>query len=66
MGEPAGRFEIPRWVPASGAVICLVLVGLRVSSGDWRAPALAGGLLLGILALYAVLRPAGGAIGAEP
>jgi len=56
--EPVGRFEIPRWVPASGAVICLALVGLRVSSGDWRAPALAAGLLLGILVLYALLRPA--------
>lgn len=56
--EPAGRFEIPRWVPASGAVICLVLIVLRVSSADWHAPALAGGLLVGILVLYALLRPA--------
>ncbi len=55
--EPAGRFEIPRWVPAAGTVICVVLIGLRVSSSDWHAPALAGGLLLGILGLYAVLRP---------
>ncbi|RZJ15378.1 MAG: amino acid permease [Haliea sp.] len=54
--EPAGRFEIPRWVPAAGTVICVVLIGLRVSSGDWHAPALAGGLLLGILALYALLQ----------
>lgn len=57
INEPVGRFEIPRWVPASGAVICLALVGLRVSGGDWRAPALAGGLLLGIFVLYALLRP---------
>ncbi len=56
-GEPVGRFEIPRWVPAAGTAICLLLVGLRVSSSDWHAPALAGGLLLGILALYALLRP---------
>ena len=56
--EPLGRFEIPRWVPAAGAIICLLLVGLRVSSNDWHAPALAGGLLAGILALYAFLRPA--------
>ncbi len=56
--EPPGRFEIPRWVPAAGTVICVVLVGLRVSSSDWQAPALAGGLFLGILALYAFLRPA--------
>lgn len=25
--EPVGRFEIPRWVPAAGTVICLLLVG---------------------------------------
>ena len=59
-GEPHGRFEVPRWVPASGAVICLALVALRVSSGDWHAPALAGALLAGILVLYAVLRAPGG------
>ena len=65
-GEPTGRFEVPRWVPAAGTVICLLLVGLRVSSSDWHAPALAGGLLLGILALYALLRPAGAVPSAAP
>ena len=54
--EPAGRFEVPRWVPAAGTAICLLLVGLRVSSSDWQAPALAGVLLVGILGLYALLR----------
>lgn len=58
-GEPKGRFEIPRWVPAAGTAICLLLVGIRVSSSEWQAPALAGGLLVGILALYALLRPSG-------
>lgn len=58
-GEPPGRFEVPRWVPAAGTAICLLLVGLRVASSDWHAPALAAGLLAGILALYALLRPAG-------
>jgi APA family basic amino acid/polyamine antiporter len=56
-GEPPGRFEVPQWVPASGTVICLALIGIRVSSSDWHAPALAVGLLLGILALYALVRP---------
>jgi len=55
--EPAGRFEIPRWIPAAGALICLLLVGLRVSSSDWQAPALAGGMLVGILALYKLVVP---------
>ncbi|MBC7436218.1 MAG: amino acid permease [Bdellovibrionales bacterium] len=65
-GEPAGRFEVPRWVPAAGTVICLLLVGLRVSSSDWQAPALAGGLLVGILALYALLRPTRAMTSAAP
>lgn len=58
-GEPTGRFEIPRAVPAAGTAICLALVALRVSSSDWHAPIIAGGLLAAILALYALLRPAG-------
>ena len=57
-GEPAGRFEVPRWVPAAGTIICVALIAIRVSSSDWYAPALAGGLLVGILVLYALLRPA--------
>jgi amino acid transporter len=55
--EPRGRFEVPLFVPALGALVCLGLVVVRVSTGDWRAPALAGGLLLGVLAIYVVLRP---------
>lgn len=55
-GEPAGRFEVPVFVPALGALVCLVLVVVRVATGDWRAPALAGGLVLGIVAIYALLR----------
>jgi amino acid transporter len=54
--EPRGRFEVPRWVPAAGTLICVLLVGLRVASSDWHAPALAGGLLIGILALYGAMR----------
>jgi basic amino acid/polyamine antiporter, APA family len=48
---------VPRWVPAAGALVCAILVVVRTSTGDWRAPALAGGLLLGIVAIYAVMRP---------
>jgi amino acid transporter len=55
--EPRGRFEVPLFVPALGALVCLMLVAVRVSTGDWRAPAIAGGLLLGVVAIYAVLRP---------
>jgi APA family basic amino acid/polyamine antiporter len=52
--EPLGRFEVPLFVPAAGAVVCLVLIVVRVATGDWRAPALAGVLLLGALVLYAL------------
>jgi basic amino acid/polyamine antiporter, APA family len=54
--EKPGRFEVPLFVPALGAVVCLVLIVVRVSTGDWRAPALAGALLLGCLGIYALMR----------
>lgn len=56
-GEAPGRFEIPVLVPVLGVFVCAGLVIVRVSTGDWRAPALAGTLLLGILMIYVVLRP---------
>jgi APA family basic amino acid/polyamine antiporter len=55
-GEPPGRFEIPRFLPALGALVCLVLIVVRVGTGDFQAPLLAGGLLLGSLAVYALVR----------
>lgn len=54
--EEPGRFEIPRIIPALGAVVCLGLIAVRVSSGDWRAPAIAGALLLGCMAAYVAMR----------
>lgn len=56
-GEPAGGFEVPIAVPAAGALVCLGMLVARVSSGDMRAPIIAGVLLLVAAALYAVLRP---------
>jgi amino acid transporter len=55
-GEAPGRFEVPLFVPALGALVCLILIVVRVGTGDWRAPALAGALLLGSLAIYAMMR----------
>lgn len=55
-GEAPSRFEIPLFVPVLGAAFCAVLVVFRVTTGDWRAPAIAGVLLLGILVIHAVLR----------
>ena len=60
-GEEPGRFEIPRIIPALGASVCLALIVVRVSTGDWRAPAIAGGLLLGCFVLYMAMRAIGSA-----
>lgn len=54
--EEPGKFEIPRFVPALGVIVCVVLIAVRVSTGDWRAPAIAGGLLLGCLVIYLAMR----------
>jgi amino acid transporter len=56
-GEPHGRFEIPLILPLLGCLVCAALVIVRVITGDWRAPALAGALLAGIFLLYALYRP---------
>lgn len=56
-GEPRGRFEIPLILPFLGSLVCAGLVIVRVITGDWRAPALAGALLAGIFLLYALYRP---------
>jgi amino acid transporter len=67
-GEPHGRFEVPAFVPAAGALVCLALLVNRVLAGDWRAPALAGTIVLAILLLFALVRPRSiptGALGAS-
>lgn len=56
VGEAKGKFEVPGWVPALGTVVCLALIIVRVSTGDWRAPALAGAMLVGIVGLHFLMR----------
>ncbi|OYW10308.1 MAG: amino acid transporter [Rhodospirillales bacterium 12-71-4] len=56
-GEKPGGFEVPWPVPAAGALVCGALLLNRLASDDWRAPALAGGLVAAILLAYALLRP---------
>lgn len=56
-GEKRGGFEIPQFVPALGALVCLALLLNRVATGDWRAPALAGVVLAAIVAGFLVMRP---------
>lgn len=60
-GEEPGRFEIPRIIPALGVIVCLALIVVRVSTGDWRAPAIAGALLVGCFAIFAAMRATGSA-----
>jgi basic amino acid/polyamine antiporter, APA family len=55
-GEKPGRFEIPRFVPALGAFVCFVLIAVRTATGDYQAPVLAAAMLLGSLAVYALMR----------
>jgi APA family basic amino acid/polyamine antiporter len=55
-GEGKGKFEVPRWVPALGTVVCVALIAVRVGTGDWRAPALAGAMLAGVVGLHVLLR----------
>ena len=59
-GEPQGAFELPIAVPAVGAFVSLVMFLARVGTGDWRAPTIAGVLLLGVAVLHLWLRPQGG------
>lgn len=56
-GEEKGKFEVPVVLPLLGAGICFGLLVLRLFSSDWVAPALAGGLIAGILTIYAIQRP---------
>ena len=58
-GEPQGAFELPIAVPALGAVVCFVMFATRVGAGDWRAPMIAGVLLLGVAAIRLWTRPHG-------
>ena len=51
-GEAKGKFEVPRWVPALGTIICVVLIAVRLISSDWQAPALAGAMLAGMVVLH--------------
>lgn len=61
--EPPGRFEVPAFVPALGALVCAALIIVRVTTPDargqfeWRAPLTALAVLGAILLLYLVIRP---------
>ena len=54
--EPHGAFELPIAIPVLGAVVCFAMFVARLGAGDWRAPVIAGVLLLGVLAIHLLLR----------
>jgi amino acid transporter len=63
-GEPRGGFEPPLFVPILGALVCAMLILVRVQSAITSAdeaqriaPIIAGAIILVSLFLYAVLRP---------
>lgn len=59
-GEPRGGFEVPFVVPLLGAIVCASLAGYRVvhpPAGSHASALIAGGLLVGIALMYAILRP---------
>ncbi len=53
-GEKRGGFEVPVIIPALGALVCLALILVRVTTGGGTAPLIAAGLLAAILLLYAL------------
>ncbi len=55
-GEPRGAFEPPVIVPLLGVLSCGALLVVRVSTGNWQAPAIAGGMILLALVLYGLTR----------
>ncbi len=63
-GEPRGGFEPPLLVPIFGALVCALLIIVRVQSAitsadqaQQTAPLIAGAIILISLVLYAVLKP---------
>lgn len=57
-GEVKGAFEVPMFVPIIGALVCAMLIVVRLGAGTMRAPLIAGVLIACIVAIYAWLRPA--------
>ena len=63
-GEPRSGFEPPRLVPALGALVCALLIFVRVQTAitsadknQHTAPLIAGAIVLISLMLYAILKP---------
>jgi amino acid transporter len=55
-GDMPGAFNAPVFVPALGAVVCMVMIAGRLVEGDWRSPAIALGMIAAILLLYRLTR----------
>jgi amino acid transporter len=61
-GEPRGDFEVPRFVPLLGAVVCAVLIVVRMQSAlanpaNRVAPLIALAIVAASLGLYSWLKP---------
>jgi len=51
-GAMAGCFNVPVIIPILGSIVCLTMIGARLSDGDPRAPLIAIVLIAAILVLY--------------
>ena len=61
--EPRGGFEVPILIPVLGAIVCLVLIVVRIASswsspGGYVAPLVAMAIVLVSLGLYFITKPA--------
>jgi APA family basic amino acid/polyamine antiporter len=57
-GEPPGQFEVPTLIPVLGILVNATLIIARLSGeAGWRAPAIAGAIVVVATLLYFVLRP---------
>jgi APA family basic amino acid/polyamine antiporter len=57
-GEPPGQFEVPTFIPVLGILVNATLIIARLSGeAGWRAPAIAGAIVVIATLLYFVLRP---------
>ncbi len=63
-GEPRDGFDVPLLVPILGALVCALLVVVRVQAaftstkpGAWVAPVIALGIFAGSFLLYFLMRP---------
>ena len=67
-GEPTGGFEVPLVIPILGAIVCLILIAVRIEAawsqpGGHVAPLVALAIVLVSLVLYFLTKPENPVVG---